>query len=31
MKQGSRIGLAALLVCVFTPGLIADTFWTLTV
>jgi hypothetical protein len=26
MKQGNRIGLAAVLVCVFTPGLFADTF-----
>ena len=25
MKQGNRIGLAAVLVCVFTPGLFADT------
>ena len=25
MKQGNRIGLAAVLVCVFTPGLLADT------
>ena len=25
MQQGNRIGLAALLVCVFTPGLFADT------
>jgi hypothetical protein len=25
MQQGNRIGLAAVLVCVFTPGLFADT------
>ena len=25
MQQGNRIGLAAMLVCVFTPGLLADT------
>jgi hypothetical protein len=27
MKQGNRIGLAAVLVCVFTPGLFADTIF----
>jgi hypothetical protein len=26
MQQGKRVGLAAALVCVFTPGLFADTF-----
>jgi len=27
MRQGNRIGLAAVLVCVFTLGLFADTFF----